>query len=203
MIVGLTGGIATGKSVVSDLWERKRAFVIRADEIGHELLRREYIKKMIMEKFGGEVFNEKGDVDRKKLGKVVFSSREKLELLNSIMHPPMVKLILQRLEESGAKLKVVEAAVLYEMGLDKACDKIVLVFCSKQKQLERLLEKGLDRVSALERINSQRDYSKLLSEVDYVIHTEGSLEETIRQAEEVFNKLLKEGKEVKSEFSEK
>ena len=192
MIVGLTGGIATGKSMISKLWEKRGAFVIRADEIGHELLKQERIKRKIMEKFGREVFNERGEVDRKKLGQLVFSSREKLQLLNSIMHPPMVKRILRRLEQSDAKLKVIEAAVLYEMGLDKACDRIVLVLCSREKQLERLLEKGMDRKSAEERISSQRDYAELLSEVDYVIHTDGSMENTIRQAEEVFNNLLKE-----------
>ena len=191
MIVGLTGGIATGKSFIAQVWRREGACVIEADKVGHELLREKEIKKEIKQAFGKKVFRSDGEVDRDKLAEIVFSNPEKLKLLNSIMHPPMVRLIKERLENMDCRVKVVEAAVLFEMGLDRMCDVIVLVICSRQEQVRRLVEKGFSLQQAELRVKAQRDYRELADRADFVILTDGSLQETERKALEIYREIIR------------
>ncbi len=195
MIVGLTGGIATGKSFIAQVWKREGACVIEADKVGHELLRKEGIKKKIEEAFGSEVFGPDGEVDRSRLAGIVFSDLDRLKQLNSIMHPPMVKLIEERLSSMDCEVRVVEAAVLFEMGLDRICDVIVLVLCSREEQLKRLMEKGFSRQQAEQRIRAQRDYRELESRADFVILTDGSLQETERKALEIYREIIRRKKD--------
>ncbi len=195
MIVGLTGGIATGKSFIAQVWRREGACIIEADKVGHELLRKGEIKEKIKRAFGEEVFGPDGEVDRGKLAEIVFSCPEKLRLLNSIMHPPMVKLIKERLRSMDCGVKVVEAAVLFEMGLDRICDVIVLVICSREEQVKRLVEKGFSPQQAEKRVEAQRDYRELEGRADFVILTDGSLQETEKKALEIYREIIRREKD--------
>ncbi len=144
MIVGLTGKSCSGKDRVASLLD-ERFVVINEDGLGHEALEKNI--ERIREAFGDGVISG-GTVDRKKLGRVVFSSPEKLSLLNSITHPWMVEETIEkcrRIEKDG-KIAVINAAILEEMGFVEYCDEIIFVLAPYEKRLERALKR--DGVSA-------------------------------------------------------
>ncbi|MCK4522852.1 dephospho-CoA kinase, partial [Candidatus Aerophobetes bacterium] len=124
-VIGLTGNIGCGKTTVAHMFEDLGVEVIEADRIGHQLLEKEKIKKRVVSIFTESVLNGKGNISRKKLRNLVFKDKKKLELLNSILHPLMVKEIKKKIRMSRSNLIVVDAAVLLEAGWDSLVDKIL------------------------------------------------------------------------------
>lgn len=193
--VGLTGGLATGKTFVGQALADLGCHLIKADELGHEVLRPggEAYGPVIRE-FGEAIMNPDGTIDRRRLATEVFDKPEKLELLNNLVHP----LVIRREEEMTAEIAlrdpigivVFEAAILIETGSHKRFDKLILVVCSEVQQLERAMERdGADREEVLARIRRQMPLDEKREFVDYVIDTSSSQEETLRQTREVYNLL--------------
>ncbi len=195
LIVGLTGGVASGKSVVSQVWEKEGATLIDADRIARELVQpRQPAWKALIKAFGKEILQEDGSLHRKKLAARVFSDPVQRELLNQILHPRIKREINRRIKGIGQKdpeaIVVVDAALLIETGYYREIDKVVVVTSTKEQQMERLKRReGIDQEKARGIIDSQISAKERIKVADIIIRNEGPLEETERKAKEVFREL--------------
>jgi dephospho-CoA kinase len=192
--LGITGGIASGKSAVAGMLRELGFRVIDADRLGHEVMepgRRAYDE--IVREFGAGVVAADGRIDRGKLGALVFADRAKLERLNAIVHPrveeEMVRLFAEW-ERSGAKdAAFVEAALLVEAGYQKNLDGLVVAWCRPEQQIERLLARGLSEVEARRRIAAQMPADEKLKLATEKIDCSETMAETRRQVEALAKKL--------------
>jgi len=192
---GLTGGIASGKSTVARILEELGAQVIDADRVGHELLRRSNpVHRQVVARFGDEILRPDGEVDRGRLGSMVFADPEKLRQLSAIVHPSLIA----RVDELAAELRarhpgaviLVDAAVIYEAGVADRFAKILVAWCRPEQQIERLIAKtGLSHQDALRRVASQIPSEEKRRRADYVIDCSGSLAETRTQAEALYPEI--------------
>ncbi len=182
-VIGITGGIASGKSnvcqVVSDLGYP----VISSDKISMDLSKKDGpMYKAIVNKFGSEYLDESGEIDRKKLGRLIFNNSAAKLVLNQATHPIIVEEIKRQIKELPEGLIFVEIPLLYEAKLEYLCDKIICVFLNKKQQVIRLMEReGIDEDYALAKIHSQMDLYMKKELADYVINSQGAFEETREQ----------------------
>jgi len=195
MTVGLTGGIASGKSLVAGELKRLGARIIDADLVAREVVRAgTEANAEIRACFGPEFFLDDGEIDRKKLGAAVFSDPAKLKKLNEITHPRIRERIRELVAETerdqpGA-LIVVDAALLIEGGLYRELAKVVVVYADENTQAERLYKReGLSQDQARKRIASQMPLKEKLQYADYVIENNGATEETLEKVRELFRVL--------------
>jgi len=197
LIVGLTGGIASGKSTVSLLLKNKGAVIIDADEISRNILipgKPAWTK--VIEHFGEKVLRDDKNIDRKKLAQIVFSDKKELELLNSITHPIIIEEIKRQLEyykKEDEEVVVIDAALLLELGLNSLVDEVWVVAVDEKTQLERLMlrEKNLSRKEALKRIKSQMPLQDKLKYAQRIIDNTGEIERTKKQLDEIWRGILK------------
>lgn len=197
MIVGLTGNIATGKSTVANLFEQLGAYVIDWDELAREVVRPHSTAwRETVDYFGEDILNDDLSIDRKKVADMVFSNKEHLAKLNQIVHP---KVFLEderitseiRSHDPGA-LIIKDIPLMLEVTLPISVDKVIVVSASRQTQLRRLREKGINRRDAQRRIKSQLPIEEKIKSADFVINNDGPLEETRRQVEKVYYLLRKD-----------
>ena len=202
LVVGLTGGICSGKTTVARMFEQRGAVVVDADEIAHELQEPgQPIYEAVVRAFGREILGEDRRIDRARLGNLVFADPEKRRKLEAIMHPAIVKECETRIEkagEAGTKICIVNAALLIEAGAHERFDRIIVVAAPEEAQLKRLLERGLSEEEALLRIRSQIPLQEKVHYAHYLIENSGSLEETERQVGRIFEELLQEADEKKA-----
>ncbi|MCE5171344.1 dephospho-CoA kinase [Paenibacillus profundus] len=189
MNIGLTGGIASGKSTVSNLLVERGALLVDADRIAREVvLPGSPVLDKIAELFGTDMLLEDGSLDRKRLGEVVFASEEQRKVLEGVTHPAIRhEMIAQisRLEgEYPDKLVVVDVPLLYESGLTEMFESVVVVYVPKEIQLQRLIQRdGIDAVQAERRLQSQWDIEEKRTLADVVIDNSQGLEYTEQQVE--------------------
>jgi len=177
MVIGLTGGMGSGKSTAASFFVTRGFRRIDCDEIAHDLLREDRdVKVGIRDAFGEEVFDSDGGVDRRALGEVVFTSEEKLSELESILHPRIRDAWLARIAADPDDRWVVEIPLLFEKNLQNRVDFTVCVFSDLPTQVERLQLKGVDQAQALARIERQMPVSKKAEMADFVLLNEGSLD---------------------------
>nr|WP_197537058.1 dephospho-CoA kinase [Tepidanaerobacter acetatoxydans] len=195
-VVGLTGGIASGKSTVSSLLKDKGAAIIDADEIAKEIMSKgKPVWINVVNHFGEQILNDdKSDIDRKKLADIVFSDRIQLEALNSLTHPEILKEIKKQLEnykKAGRKVIVIDAALLLESGLDALVDEVWLVAVDEKTQIKRLImrEKDMAHAQALNRIKSQMPLKEKLKYANRVIDNNAGIEETREQIDEIWREI--------------
>ena len=176
LVIGITGGIATGKTTLAKYFEKWGATLVEADRIGWELLAKADIYQNIIDKFGEKVSRD-GRIDRKELGKVVFSDRKKREEFNKIVHPSLLKIMKQKLEELKEKhpesIIVVDAALIVEWSISDLFDAIVVVTSEKETQIRRL---GLSRKEAIDRIDAQLPHEEKVQYADYVVKNDDTIE---------------------------
>ena len=193
--VGLTGGIATGKSVVTREMGLLGAIILDADEIAHKLMEpggAAYAP--IVNRFGSDILDSRGRIDRKPLGRKVFADPRERWALNGIVHPLVIQEA-ERLQEEIRLLRVdrivvTDAALLIEAGTHKRFDRLVVVHCSREEQLRRLEERdGMDRDMASVRIQAQMPLAKKTALADYTIETGETEEDTRMKARDLFRKL--------------
>lgn len=177
MVIGLTGGMGSGKSTAARLFEKRGFRRIDCDEIAHDLLRgNEEVKNGVEAAFGGGVFDSNGDVDRAALGAIVFKSEDKLSELEAILHPRIRDAWLAKIAAEPDTRWVVEIPLLFEKNLQNRVDFTVCVFSDLSTQVKRLQLKGIDRAQALARIEKQMPVSEKAEIADFVLLNEGSLE---------------------------
>jgi dephospho-CoA kinase len=182
-VIGLTGGIASGKSTVAGFLREAGVPVIDADRLGHMALAEDgEAYGPVIEAFGAEILTEGGQIDRQKLGAKVFDNAERRAELEMIVHPIIArlsKLGIEMIAERGEPLAFYEAALLVETDMYKGLDALVVVSCSVAAQMARLISRdGLTREAAAARIASQYPIEEKLAVADYIIENEGSLDET-------------------------
>jgi dephospho-CoA kinase len=192
---GLTGGIASGKSTVAGFLEALGAKVIDADRVGHELFRTsDSVRQQVVARFGPEILRPGGEIDRERLGSIVFADPQRLSELDSIVHPSLIARLEQLAEELRARhpraVILVDAALIYEADAVDRFARILVAWCRPEQQIERLMAKsGLSRQDALRRLASQIPAEEKRRRADYVIDCSGSLEETRAQVEALYPEL--------------
>jgi dephospho-CoA kinase len=193
--VGLTGGLASGKSFVGQALAALGCHLIQADELGHEvLLPGGEAYAAVAREFGPGILNEDGTIDRKRLAAEVFDKPERLERLNQLVHPHVFRRERERMEALAKSdqrgIAVVEAAILIETGNYKAFDRVIVVECSEELQIERAMKRDhVDREQVLARLRRQMPLAEKRKFADFVIDTSGSKEETLLRVREVYEAL--------------
>jgi dephospho-CoA kinase len=193
--IGLTGGIASGKSTVASMLRDLDCPVLAADALGHELLEPgQTAYAEVVREFGIDILDSYGNVDRTALGEIVFADEERRETLNSILHPRIREIIEKWFaaldQPGGPELAIVEAALIIEAGFNQNLDKLIVCWCRRAQQVERLLERGLTEEQALQRIAAQMPMEEKRSLADETIDCSGTLEETERAVEVVVKRLM-------------
>jgi dephospho-CoA kinase len=193
--VGLTGGLASGKSFVGRVLADLGCYLIEADKLGHEVMApRGEAYAAIVKEFGPDILDEEGWISRRKLSGIVWHNPERLEKLSNIVHPP-VQAREERLMAEIARLHpraiaVVEAAILVETGRYKSFDKLIVATCTVEQQMERALERAAySKEEILARLSRQLPLNEKLRVADYVIDTSGPKENTLEQVRKVYASL--------------
>jgi dephospho-CoA kinase len=196
LIVALTGGIATGKSVVAGVLKRRGCRLHSSDKAAHDLIRPGQAGwEPIVTRFGRGILAADGTIDRPKLGALIFADPADRAFLNGLLHPlvfDITRTVLRRLEAEGrVKIFVNEAALTIEAGRAEFYDKIVVTYCPPEIQIQRLMDRdGIAREAAFRKIDAQMPAEEKLSCADYIVDTTGSLEDTVAQAENLYEDLL-------------
>ncbi|HUJ11039.1 MAG TPA: dephospho-CoA kinase [Verrucomicrobiae bacterium] len=189
--VGLTGGIATGKSTTLQRWKQAGAVGIDTDELAHQTLEPGTPTwNEIVRTFGPSILNQNQTVNRRELGQIVFGNPEKRLALNRIIHPVVHQKWIERIEQlerdDKAEVAVVSIPLLYEVGAEKHFDCVVAVGCSEQTQMARLKQKGLTETEARGRMGAQWPIQKKMDQADFVIWNDGKLEVLVEQADVIW-----------------
>ncbi|WP_347353656.1 dephospho-CoA kinase [Acetoanaerobium noterae] len=196
MIIGITGSIGTGKSTVSNYLISKGYSVVDADKISkgaYNIGSNGY--KAILEVFGEEILNSNGEVDRKKIKKIVFDNSNMLQRLNMAIHPIIINEIEKEIEILLESQNVVflDAPLLIETELNKKVNKIIVVICDKNEQINRIIKR--DKITAdmaISIINSQMSIDEKLKFADYIVYNNSTIENLYSQVDEIILEIKKE-----------
>jgi dephospho-CoA kinase len=193
--VGLTGGLASGKSFVGRALADLGCLLIQADELGRQVEEpggEAY--DGIVKEFGREILRPEGAIDRKRLAALVFHDPDRLKRLNMLVHPP-VKARERQLQQDFARndpdgIAVTEAAILVETGTHREYDRLIVAICRPEQQIERAMARsGLTRQEVMDRVRRQMPLEEKRKHADYVIDTSGSKDDTLAQTRAVYNSL--------------
>ncbi|MFP4478994.1 MAG: dephospho-CoA kinase [Candidatus Izemoplasmatales bacterium] len=194
--IGLTGGIASGKTLISDWFEKANIEVIDADKVYKALIKTDKdLYQEIVETFSLES-NEEQSLDFRRLARIVFNDKEKLKRLNEIAHPYVIKemeRLIAYFKEKGEKILVLDIPLLYEAKMEKYCDKIICVYTDRETQIDRLMKRGyLERQVAIQRIDAQMSLEEKKEKADYVIDNSSSRDNSYQQFKEILAKIKSE-----------
>jgi len=203
--VGLTGGIAAGKSVVGEMFAAQGAHVIQADQISHQLMQPgQAVYQEVVHHFGAEILDPDGTVNRARLGELAFGGPHRpsrVQELNQIVHPAVIRRQEEWMAEVGRldphAIALVEAALILEAGMAGRFDRLVVVTCRPEQRIERWAQRlKVDQETArrevARRMAAQLPDEEKIKAADYVIDNSGSLDETSRQAREIYAELKRE-----------
>jgi len=194
-VIGLTGGIGSGKSTVAQFLAELGAVVLDADKVGHVAFKLgTEAWREVVAAFGRQILTPDGEIDRRKLGEVVFGNPEALLRLNQIMHPQIGKMVKAQFEEyrrQGVRVVVLEIPLLLETGGTSLVDEVWVTVASESTVLRRLEERsGLSRQQSLARIRSQMSNEERVKHADEVINNDDSLDELKAKVKELWQKLV-------------
>lgn len=194
IVIGLTGGIASGKSTISRLLTERGAVLLDADKVGHEALQpHTQVWEEIIAAFGTEILLPNGEVNRRKLGEIVFNNVGARMRLNQIMHPQMYLMMkekLEKLRQQGVGVVILEAAVLLEANWTPLVNQVWVAVVSEETAVHRLQDRnGLSREQALARIRSQLSSEERIRHTDVVVDTDCSLPEVEARVDELWQRL--------------
>jgi dephospho-CoA kinase len=206
MVIGVTGGIACGKSSIGKVIQRLGARIIEADEIGWEILEKDEIKENILEAFGREYIGTDNKIDRKRIGKLLFENKEELVKFNAIVHPPLLTNLKEKIENDQIPLSdrqagfakggkrgilAVVATLIAEWKIEDWFDSIICVTSPTDLQTVRLVEKGFTREEAENRIESQLPQSVRVKTAEFILRNDTTLRNLEDKAREIFEILRK------------
>jgi len=209
LTVALTGGIATGKSIIARVLAGSKFFVHSADRAAHDLmLPGRPAWRRIVARFGRSILDPDQTINRKRLGRIVFSSPGERLFLNRVLHPLVLEKKMQEVRElerlGRHKIFVSEAALTIEAGLVPYFDKVVLAYCPESMQVKRLMKRdGIGREEAWRKIRSQMRPAEKIAHADYLIDTSGTVRETEAQAEKLRRSLLADFRRKQTEREER
>lgn len=193
--VGLTGGLASGKSFVGECLRDLGCFIVKADELGHSvLLTGGEAYAATVREFGSGILNTDGSIDRRKLAAEVFNKPERLAVLSGLVHPPVrartQALLAKFAQREPHGIAVVEAAILVETGSYREYDRLIVAACTREQQLERAMRRdGISRSEAEDRLARQLPLAEKTKVADFVIDTSGAMEETAERTRVVYQAL--------------
>jgi len=195
-LIGIIGGIASGKSTVAAEFGKLGCAVIDADAIVHELLREDRVRSEIVQLFGPGVLNACGELDRKRLATIVFADTSRLSALNKVVHPRVLQrteeLIAQYDEDSHTKAIVLDMPLLVEVGWADRCDRVIFVECDRRRRVERARTKSLMDEREIEiRENSQISLDKKARLADDIVDNNSDFSTLVRQIKEIFSEIMK------------
>ena len=198
LVVGLTGGIVSGKSTVALMFKDLGAKIVDADKLGHSvILPHKPAWEKIVKIFGKDILQNDLTIDREKLGKIVFANQSLLKKLNDITHPEITKIIKKEIDSlknktyNQKKILIIDAALIYEAKIDRLMDKIIVVYIDEDEQIKRLIKRSnLSKDEALQRIKSQMPMKEKVKMADYVIDNSNSLDKTKKQVEKIWKNLV-------------
>ncbi len=195
LVIGLTGGIGTGKSEATRQLEALGASIISADQVGHEAYTpNTEAWERVVATFGDDILQDDQEIDRRKLGAIVFSDPSQLEKLNQIMHPRMARIVSGKIEVfrgQGVSVVVVEAALLFEAGWDSLVEEVWVTDSPEELIIGRLKERnGLSEEEAKKRINSQMDRAERIERSDFVINNSGDMAELGNAIKELWDRRV-------------
>ena len=190
-VVGITGGIASGKSTVSSYLDSRGVQIIDADKISRNIMKKgKPAYDIVMREFPR--CGKEGQIDRRTLGNIVFHDEQQLLKLNRITHPLIIEEIRHLLNKDEG-LFVLDAALLFETGLNELCDKVICVTAPNELRIKRIIKRdGLEKEEAIARIKSQMLDEKRMELCDYVINSDKDIGDLYREVETIFDKMLKE-----------
>ncbi len=194
-VIGLTGGIASGKSTVSYVLKSLGAVIIDADQVARKVVEPgQPAWQDIVKEFGHEILNEDMSINREALGRLVFKDQKLLEKLNRITHPRVIEYFEQELarlaKERPDSVVVLDVPLLFESGMDRLADEIWVVWADEPVQLERLMEReGFTSEEAWQRIRAQMPLTEKARRADKIIDNSGTLEETVEQITKFFHEI--------------
>ena len=197
--VGLTGGIASGKTIVAEIFRRLGAYVIDSDTIAREVVTPQSDGwRAVVGEFGQQILTDGGEIDRVRLGDTIFSDPERRDRLNKILHPLIIKSIRERVAEIGARdagaLVIADVPLLLECCLQGDFDRIIVVWAPEETRLMRLMERnGLGEEDARKRIAAQMPLDEKRAHADYVIENDKSEAHTEKQVRTVFSHIRQAG----------
>jgi dephospho-CoA kinase len=195
LTVGLTGGLASGKSFVGHAFADLGCHLIEADELGHRvLLPGGEAYAAVMQEFGNEILDSEGLIDRTKLSGLVWNAPERLQKLSSLVHPPVIareeRMIAEIAKSDPQAIVLVAAAILVETGRYKRFDRLIVVVCNLDQQIERAVQRGpYSREEVRARLSRQLPLEEKLRVADYVVDTSGTKENTLEQVRAVYGSL--------------
>ncbi|MDO4562618.1 MAG: dephospho-CoA kinase [Clostridia bacterium] len=190
LILGVTGGSGSGKSQVCSLFSSMGAQIVDADAIAHSITDRDDVHGELRVEFGSGIFNPDGTLNRRALGKIVFSDEKELHILNMITHYRIREAIETAVRESCSNFVVIDAALLVEAKLDTLCTFVIAVVSPRAMRLQRIMERDhIPYDDALARINSQKHDCEYAAQSDFVIINNGGVEELNRRVIEIFQTI--------------
>jgi dephospho-CoA kinase len=191
-LIGLTGNIACGKSTILQQLRELGAHTVDADKLIHGILRKgEPAYWPVITEFGPGILDEHGEIDRRKLGTIVFADPERLRKLEEIEHPIVRRVIDQEIADAEQPIVVLDAIKLIESGWADRCDSVWVVTCTPEQQLERLMQtRGYSQEEAHMRIGAQSPQATKVERADIIIDNSGTLEDTRRQVSEAWDRLM-------------
>ena len=191
MKVGLTGGIGAGKSTVADLFSKRGAVVIRSDELARQVIEPETPgQKQVISRFGIEILNDKGSIDRAKLAQIVFKDDDALKDLENIVHPLVRERTNQLMSEQTSETIIInEIPLLLEKKMESLFDFLVIVISSEKNRLERLLQRGVSEDQAKARMAKQVDDQARKAAADFLIVNDGNLDQLDADVQKIWQTL--------------
>lgn len=192
-VIGITGGIGSGKSTVLHVLEEFGAYVIEADKLAHQLMEPGQLAyKKIIEVFGSHILQQDGKINRQTLGQIVFSDAEQLQALNNIVHPAVKTYIVQDINDKRIKghtrFYVIEAALLLEDGYREICDEIWYIYTQKEERIRRLLKSRGGTIEKWEQIIANQSKDEYYNEhSDYVVNNGSDLKKTVNIVKELLS----------------
>jgi dephospho-CoA kinase len=194
ILIGLTGNIGAGKSTVARMLAEMGAEAIDADKVAHEVMRAGApAHAAVVAAFGSEILNAEGEIDRKRLGAMVFADPAALARLEAIVHPAAIEAIGRRIAATSASVIVIEAIKLIESGMADAYDSVWVTTSRPEQQIQRVVrERGLSQVEAEQRARAQPPQEEKIARADVVIDNSGSLAQTRAQVQAAWERLTRE-----------
>ncbi len=193
-IIGVTGNIGSGKTIISEKFKEENSCVINADKVGHKILEyKKYAYEEVVEQFGETILIDNKKIDRKKLGEIVFNNKNKLAKLTLITHKYIVKYILETInieKEKGYEFLVIDAPLLIDVGMEKLCDYVIVVTSNDDDRIKRIMERDLvSKELAIKKMKSQKTKDELIKYGDYVIENIGTIHELEKKTIKLINEL--------------
>ena len=196
-IVGIVGGIASGKTSAAQIFEQSGAVVLNADEIGHRVLQEAEIRQAAVERWGSEILDSSGQIDRKRLAVIVFQSEEDLVFLEKLTHQRIreqISVALQNLSQNHTATVILDAPLLLEAGWESLCEAIVFIESSLENREKRAADRGWTPEELARRESRQLSLQKKRASTSYTIHNDGSTAELREEICRVWDSL--QGKEM-------